>query len=238
MTSTSRSTADISQRKVVLTAGFGLLFIAVLSPFANFFVLEDLVVSANATATANNVIASEGLFRTGIAALVIVVMLDVVVTWALYVLLRPVNSTLAMFVASLRLIYAAVLAAALVNLFDAAQLLGGADYVATVPAEQLHTQAMSSIASFENGWDVGLAVFGLHLVGLGVLLFRSPAFPRFLGGLVILAGGGYLFDSFGRILISDYALTVSVFTFVGEALLIPWFIWMGTKGFSSDSEGS
>ena len=48
--------------------------------------LRALVVPADATATVNSIIASEGLFRSGIAAFLIVIVMDVVVAWALYVL--------------------------------------------------------------------------------------------------------------------------------------------------------
>jgi hypothetical protein len=235
-TITKRPTADISQRKVALIAGLGLLVIELLAPFAQFGVLQALVVPADATATVNNIIASEGLFRSGIAAFLIVIMQDVVVAWALYVLLRPVNRTLALLTAWLRLVFAAVFGYALVNLLDAAQLVGHAERSA-LQTEPLQAQVMSSIASFDNGWvGIGLAIFGLHLLGLGFLLFRSAHFPRFLGVLVVVAGGGYLVDSFGTILVPDYALSIGAFTFVGEALLIFWLFWRAIKGFPSESE--
>ena len=234
-TTTKRPTADISQRKVALIEGLGLLGIALLTPFAQFGVLQALVVPADAAATVNNIIASEGLFRSGIAAFLIVIMLDVVVAWGLYVLLRPVNRTLALLTAWLRLAYAAAFASALVNLLDAAQLVGGAEQSA-LQGEPLQAQVMSSIASFDNGWiAIALAIFGLHLLGFGFLLFRSAHFPRFLGVLVAIAGGGYLADSFTRILIPDFAFTFSLFTFVGEALLIFWLFWRAIKGFPSES---
>jgi hypothetical protein len=233
--STKRPTADISQRKVALAAGVALLFMALLAPFAQFFVLQTLVAPADATATVNNITASEGLFRSGIAAFLIVIMLDVVVAWALYVLLSPVNRTLALLEAWLRLVFAAVFAMALANLLDVAQLLSVAQR-STLQPEQLHAQVMSSLASFSNGWDIALAIFGLHLLGLGSLLFRSAHFPRFLGVLVIVAGGGYLVDSFAAILVPGHTLTISVFTFVGEALLIFWLFWRAIKGLPSASE--
>jgi hypothetical protein len=237
-TTTKRPTADISQRKVALTAAISLLVLALLAPFALFGVLQTLVVPTDAAATVENIIASEGLFRAGIAAFLIVIMLDVVVAWALYVLLRPVNRTLALLTAWLRLAFAAVFASALVNLLDVAQLLGGADGAALQPA-QLQAQVMSSIASFDNGWIViAHAIFGLHLLGLGYLLFRSAQFPRFLGVLVIVAGGGYLVDSFTRILVPDFVFTFSVFTFVGEALLIVWLFYRAIKGFKPSAVAS
>lgn len=235
-TTTRRPTTDVFQRKVALTAAIGLLVMALLAPFAKFGVLQDLVAPADATATVNNIVASEGLFRIGIAAFLIVIMLDVVVAWALYVLLRPVNHTLALLVGWLRLAFAAVFASALANLLDVAQLVGGAERSA-LQGEQLHAQVSSSIASFDNGWvGIASAIFGLHLLGLGALLFRSAYFPRFLGVLVAIAGGGYLVDSFTRILFPDFAFTFSLFTFVGEALLIFWLFWRAIKGFPSGSE--
>ena len=99
---------------------------ALLAPFAQFGVLQTLIVPADAAATTNNIAASAGLFRAAIAAFLLVAILDVVVAWALYVLLRPVNEGLALLVGWLRVVYAAVFAYALVNLFDVAQLVHGA----------------------------------------------------------------------------------------------------------------
>jgi hypothetical protein len=228
---------DVSQRKVALTAAIGLLVMAVLAPLAKFGVLQNLIVPADAAATVENITASEGLFRLAIAALLIVTFLDILVAWSLYVLLRPVNAALALLVGWLRLAAPAVFAVALANLLDVAQLAGGPEGAALQPA-QLQAQVMASIASFDNGWDMSLAIFGLHLLGLGYLLFRSAHFPRFLGVLVVVAGGGYLADSFTRILIPDFAFTFSLFTFVGEALLIFWLFWRAIKGFPSESDPS
>jgi hypothetical protein len=237
-TNTKRPTADISQRKVALTAAISLLFLALLAPLALFGVLQTIVVPTDAAATVENIIASEGLFRIGIAAFLVVIMLDVVVAWALYVLLRPVDRTLSLLVGWLRLVFATVFAMALVNLLDVAQLVGGAERSA-LQGEQIQAQVMSSIASFDNGWIViAHAIFGLHLLGLGYLLFRSADFPRFLGVLVAIAGGGYLADSFGMILFPDFGFTFSLFTFVGEALLIFWLFWRAIKGFPSESDPS
>lgn len=235
-TSMSRPVSDFSRRKVAVIAGLGLLIMAILAPFAVFGVLEALVVPADATATFDNIVASQGLFRSGIAAFLIVIILDVVVAWALYVLLAPVNRILAVLTGWLRLAFAAVFASALVNLLDAAQLVAGAAQ-STLSPDQLHEQVMSSIASFDGGWTaIALAIFGVHLFGLGYLLFRSADFPKFLGILVLVAGGGYLFDSFGTILAPDYSVSIGTFTFVGEALLIFWLLWRAIKGFPSDSE--
>lgn len=227
---------DVSRRKIALVAAISLLVMAVIAPFALFGVLRTLVVPADATATFDNIAAAQGLFRSGIAAFLIVIVLDVVVAWALYVLLAPVNRTLAVLTAWLRLAFAAVFASALGSLLHAAELVASAAE-STLEPNQLHEGVMSSIASFESGWTaIALAIFGVHLLGLGYLLFRSADFPKFLGVLVIVAGVGYLFDSFGTILVPDYTLSIGTFTFVGEALLIIWLFMRALRGFQSEPE--
>lgn len=223
---TSPSTTDLSPRTVALLGGVGLLCMAILAAFASFGVLQRLVVRADADATLQNIVAHEGLFRAGVAAWLLVVVLDVLVAWALYVVLRPVNEALALFVGWLRLIYAAALASAAAHLVDVAQTMK------TLEPEQ----AMSAIASFENGWKFALAIFGFHLLGLGALLWRATFVPRWLALLVVVAGAGYLVDSFGFILVPGSALAVSEVTFVGEALLIFWLPWRALKGFPNTSE--
>jgi hypothetical protein len=229
MTEAKGQTADQSIRGFALATGLGLLAMALLAPFAQFGVLQTLIVPADAAATTANILASAGIFRAAIAAFLIIAILDIVVAWGLYILLRPTNSSLALLVAWLRVAYAAVFVYALVNLLDVAQLLQGTNAAALSPA-QIEAQVASSIASFNNGWDLALAIFGFHLVGLGALLFKSVDFPKVLGALVAVAGVGYLVDSFGTIVVPDYTLTISVFTFIGEAFLIVWLLKLAIRG--------
>lgn len=233
---TSVASSGVQPRTLAMVAGLGLLVMAILAPIAVFGVLESLVVSGDPVDTFTNIADSQGIFRSGIALLLIVIVLDIVVAWALFVLLRTVNPTVALLTAWLRVAFAAVFAAALVNLLEAAELVAGENESA-LSSDQLHAQVMSLISAFDVGWTgIALAIFGLHLFGLGYLLFKSVDFPKFLGILVIVAGGGYVFDSLGIILIADYDLTVAAFTFIGEALLIFWLGWRAIKGFPSDPD--
>jgi hypothetical protein len=220
---------DHSQRRVALAAAFSLLAMALLAGFAQFGVLASVIVPTDAAATTHNIAASIGLFSAAIAAFLVVAVLDVVVAWGLYVLLRPVQARVALLVGGLRVVYAAAFAYALLDLVDVARLLNGAA-AATLQSDQVQAQVAASVTGFRAGWDLALAVFGLSLVGLGGLLVRSADFPRLLGGLVILAGAGYLADSIGRTLVTGYTLTISTFTFIGEVLLIVWLFKLAITG--------
>jgi hypothetical protein len=227
----SRLTGDKSQRRVALATAFSLLLMALLAPFAQFGVLKTLIVPADAAATTSNIAASLGLFQAAIVAFLIVAILDVVVAWGFYLLLRPVDECLARLVGSLRVVYAALFAFALFNLVAAAGLVQHAAGTA-LQSGPVQTQVAAAVASFDTAWHLALGIFGLHLVGLGALLSMFAA-PRLLAALVVLAGVGYLADSIGTIFVADDRLTISTFTFVGEALLIFWLFWRAARGLRS-----
>jgi hypothetical protein len=89
---------------------------------------------------------------------------------------------------------------------------------------------------FTDAWNIGLAIFGVSLLIVGYLVFKSGYLPKFLGILVVIAGLGYLIDNLGKLLSPNYNITLSMFTFIGEVLLIFWLLWRGIKGFDKGSE--
>jgi len=228
-TKTSWSITNLSRQRAAWIAGIALLLMAVLAPIAQFGVLENLIVPEDASTTVSNIVASPGMFQIAGVAFVIVALLDVVVAWTLHVVLQGVNRFASLVTAWLRTVYAGVLAIATTNLFEVARV---ATDRASLDASGLQTEVIGSLRSFHIGYEeIGLAIFALHLFGLGYLVYRSADFPRFLGILVVVAGGGYLFDSLGQMLTADFGQSVAQFTFVGEALLIFWLFWRAAKGF-------
>ncbi len=221
--------ADVSLRKAARIAGFGLLFMIIPAIFANFFVLEILTVPGDAATTAHNIVANQSLFRIGICSFIIVVVLDVVVAWALNVLLKPVNKSLSLLMAWFRLVYATIFGIALANLFGVLHLLSGADYLTVFGTDQLHAQVMLSLDAFSYGWQIGYVFFGLHLFVLGYLVFKSGYIPRILGVLLIIAGLGYLIDSFAIFLLPNYDAAVGLVTFVGELIFMLWLLIRGAR---------
>jgi hypothetical protein len=228
------SFARISLRTSAIVAGLGLLIMAILAPIASFGIFETLIVPGDATTTANNIVASAGSFRIGICFSLIVAILDIVAAWALYVLLKPVNKSLSLLAAWFRIVYAAILAFALSNLFIVLQLLNGEGYFKAFDIDQLYAQVMLFLNAFTDGWDLGLVIFGLHLLVLGYLAFKSDYNSKILGVLVIIAGLGYTIDSFGKIISPNYSVEISMYTFIGEVLLIFWLLWKGIKGFDKE----
>ena len=83
---------------------------------------------------------------------------------------------------------------------------------------------MLGITAFYDIWYVGQFLFGLHLLLLGYLAYRSGYIPRVLGVLLAIAGLGYAADSLGTVLSQGSWTAISSFTFIGEFLLALWLV--------------
>jgi hypothetical protein len=193
-------------------------------------------VPGDATATANNIMASEGLFRVGIAGDLIMIMCDVALALIFYVLLKPVSNSLALLAAFFRLAQAATLGINLLNLLIVLQLLSGAGYLTVFGTDQLHALVMLFLDAHSIGYSIGLVFFGLSVFVLGYLVFKSGYFPRILGVLLIIASLGYLIDSFANFLLPNYDdygaifdLVVFAPAFIAELSLCLWLLFKGAK---------
>jgi Domain of unknown function (DUF4386) len=218
-----------SARNGALTAGVGLLLIAGLAGFAKVVALDGLVTPGDATRTAADISASPALFRSGIASMVAAAALDVVVAWALYRVFARVNGSMSLLAAWLRLAYAAVFLVAIAQLLDVPRLLAGDTYLGVFSPEQRQAYALARVDTFGDVWNAGLVLFGLHLLLLGYLAYRSRFVPRALGVLLAVAGAGYAFDSGVAVLAPDAVPAVSSVTFLGEFLLALWLVTRGRR---------
>ncbi len=232
---TGRS-VDLSPRKAALVAGFGYLGILVFDTFA-ISQVDGLIVRGDAATTASNIMASESLFRLGIVSWIVVLALDVLVAWALYVFLEPAGRHLSLLAASFRLVFVVIAAGALGSLLSAPHLLGGAGDVTALEPGQLEALVMLSLDPYEFGFNVGFVFFGLHVLCLGYLILKTGYVPRFLGVLLVVAAAGYFIDSFASLVSSTYGdnqalfiVFVAVPALVAEYSLAFWLLIKGGKG--------
>ena len=227
---------DISIHHLAKVAGFGYLIIFITGIFANFFVLENLVVAGDAEMTARNIIENDFLFRLGILSFIIMVVFDVLLAWALYVLFIPVNQILSLLSGWLRLVNSAIFGIALYNLFSILNVLSNAEYTKVFDTGQLYARAMLFLDMFNDTWLIGLIFFGFHLFVLGYLIFKSGYISKMIGLLLIVAAMGYLIDSCAHLLLPNYADYKGFFTLIvlipgiiGELSLTFWLLFKGGK---------
>lgn len=211
-------------------AGLLYLVIILMGLFAEVFVRNKLFIPGDATATANNIIHADFLWRLGISADLIMQLCDLPVMIILYYLFKPVSKKLALLNLSFNLIQTAVLVANKLNLLAALFLLGDGTYLKSFTPDQLHSLAYLSIKLHGYGFGVGLIFFGFVCLMEGYLIYKSGYFPKVLGILMAIAGLCYLANSFASILVpelSSFALLLPCI--VAEFGFTLWIIIKGVR---------
>ena len=223
-----RQMSNAIQRTARLV-GLLILIMAVFAPFSMIYVPSTLIVPGDAATTAQNIMASEGLFRLGIASDAVVVLLEIVIVVLLYVLLKPVSKTLSLVAAFSRLAMTVIQGVNLLTHFVVLLLLSGAGYLTVFAPDQLHALGLLFLNAHADVVLIWGLFFSLHLLVLGYLVYKSGYISRIPGVLLIMASLCYLTQGFGNILLPEYK---GIFTAVGllSAVEIALPLWLLIKG--------
>jgi len=220
-----------TNKKTARIAGFLYFIYIVATMFANVS-RTKLIVFGDAIATANNILASEWLFRIGFISDVLAGVLFLLAAWALYVLLKPVNKNIALLFLLLNLGGVAVQCINMLNLFSAVLLLSGADYLKVFQIDQLQTLAMFFLYLYDNGFMIAQFFYAAWLFPLGYLVFKSGYLPKILGIIVMIECFGWLMYPIQFFLFPTYEV-ISYLSFavgfIGEFGLTLWLLIMGAK---------
>ena len=135
--------------------------------YAEFSIYPKLVIPGHIEQTVQNIGAHRGLFAAAIFCYLITFIEDVVVAWALYFLLAPVNKSLSLLTAWFGLIYTAIGLFGLLNLFTIFRVLNTPDYLTLFGSGPLHAQVQLLLSFFRYDWSISLVIFGIHLVLTG-----------------------------------------------------------------------
>ncbi len=198
-------------------------------PFASFSILPKLYSAEDAAQTSQNILAHRSLFAAAIFAFLVNFIGDLVAAWGLYLLLKRVNAAVSMFVAWLRVVFATVGLAALLNLVTAHRLLTRPALLHTLGQDQRNAQVQVAMVAFNSGFAFSLIIFGVYLVLLGWLVYRSGHMPRWLGVVLAINGAGWCIMEAGPYFapwIDFGSLFLATF---GELILLVWLIGWGTR---------
>jgi uncharacterized protein DUF4386 len=157
----------------------------------------------------------------------------VVVAWALFRFFSPVSSGLSRLAAWFRLAYAAIFLLAIGQLAGIPDLVTNDEYSDVFTAEQIQGQTLVKTDAFADLWMAGLILFGIHLLLVGYLAYRSSYVPKLIGVLLLVAGAGYVFDSVVSTVLASPPGSVATVTFLGEFLLAIWLVVRGRTATAS-----
>lgn len=202
------------------------------APFSLIYLPRKLIVPGNAAATANNVLASEMLFRIGILAELVSAVLFIFLIMALYRLLSGVDKNQARLMVGMVLASVAITFVNVLNNIAALILFRGADYLSVFDKPQRETLGMLFLRLHGQGIFVNQILWGLWLLPFGVLVMKSRFLPRILGVLLTVNCFAYIAISFTWLLLPSYANVVFRALFpalLGELWIILWLLIKGVN---------
>ncbi|HET7088681.1 MAG TPA: DUF4386 domain-containing protein [Anaerolineae bacterium] len=223
-------TADTSPLVRARVAGFLYLGLGLFGPFSLLYVPSTLIVRGDAATTAQNLMASESLFRLSIVSALLEAIVYIFVVLALYQLLKPVNKNMAWLMVIFVLLAVPIRMLNELNPLAVLLLLSGADYLKVFTADQLQALVMLFLDLHRHGILVASIFWGFWLLPFGLLVYKSGFLPRILGVLLIIACFGYLVNSLTHLLFPGYGAVVARLATVLYFGELPIVLWLLIKG--------
>ena len=219
-------------KKTARLAGLLYFILALTAIYGSMYVPNQIMVRGDTAATMNNILSHEFLYRTGIFSNLISITLFVFLVYTLYRLLKHSNENQAKLMTGLVLVGIPV--AFLFGVFKivALNIIKG-NLLQSFQPEQLNDLAMVFIKTGSYGSQIITLYWGLWLIPLGLLVYKSGFIPRLLGILLVINGIGYVINCCTALLFPDYLAIVYKYIFVtyfiGEIPLILWLLIVGVK---------
>jgi hypothetical protein len=220
-----------SEKRLARIAGLLYLIVAVCGGFSELYVRSGVKVPGDAATTADNISASATLFRIGALTDLINVACFLVLALVLYGLLKPVSANAALAMLVFNAVSVAIMTANLANHLGALHAATSEDYAGAFGAESSDSLAMLFLDLHSYGYLVAGIFFGLWLLPLGYLLFRSRYAPRALGALVMVGSFGYVADAVTNVLFPTVGETLAPVMVLPSVLAeVSLILWLLVKG--------
>lgn len=211
-------------------AGLLYFLLAIGAIYSYMYVSAKIMVAGDIAASAKNMLANEFLYRTSIAVDVITNVLFVAVVILLYRLLRQVNNFQAKFMAALVIVAIPVSFIGESLAIVALQIFKG-NLLQSFSTEQAQDLAATFLKISSYSGQLTTFHWGLWLIPLGLLVYKSGFIPRIFGILLLINGLGYMIASFTFIVFPGSLSSVSKLVyptyFMGE---VPFILWLLIKG--------
>ena len=213
-------------------AGWYYIAIIVLGLYFIMYIPSKINVSGDVELTFNNLLQHELLFRSGILAHLLSITAFILLVLSLYELLKKVNQRLAKVMAAFVIVQVPVVFIS-EGLRFSALMLAKERFVTSLDLLQRQewVSFLLRIAEYADE-DIAMIFWGLWMIPLGVLVFKSDIIPKLFGVLLVAGGIAYIIQSIGFILVpgsGSYLGFLFVFYAVAEISFAFWLVIKGIK---------
>jgi len=212
-------------------AGLWYLLLIVIGPLRLIYIPSKLFVQGDATASVNNIAAHEMLFRLGIASELAAAVILIFLTLALYRLFVAVDRTLALLV----VIFGGVMPAlvyfvGVVDDFAVLIVVRRADFLSVFDHSQRDALAMLFLKLRDSQNTAAELLWGIWLLPLAVLVYRSRFVPRFLAVWLAIGGLAWIALSMAGTLWPQYQAEVFTLSQPATFCEVAFTLWLLIRG--------
>ena len=219
-------------KKAARIAGAVYLSMVFTAPFTLLYIPNKLIVRGDASATANNILAHQTMFRLAILGDLVTAVIFICLGIALYRLLSGVNKTWTMMMLAFVVVSSTVGFLDTLNNIAALILFRGGDFLTVFDKPQLNALGYLFIRLHSQGTFINELFWGLWLFPFGLLVFRSGFLPRFIGIWLMINCFGYVALSIIALFAPDYyaaAFRWAQPLLFGELAIMLWLLIKGAK---------
>jgi hypothetical protein len=222
-----------SPKRLARIAGILYLCVGIFGGFSEGFVDPKMYVAGNAAVTAGNVVVNSGLVRMGVFAHLLDGTFFVFTAMCLYNLFQHVNKSAARTMLILVVLATGIICVNAVFQFEGLQVATNSYYTNTFGVAGSNALVLLLLDTQHYGTLIAQVFFGLWLVPLGYLAYKSGMFPRWLGMVLITGGFCYLVDLLAAFLLPEISLKIHNFVVIPSAIaeisMVLYLLIIGVK---------
>ena len=222
-----------SSKHLAKIAGVLYLFVGIFGGFAEGFVDPKMYVAGNAVATAGNVLANSGLVRMGVVSHLLDGTFFVFLAMTLYTLLQHVNKSVARAMLILVVLATGIICLNAVFQFEGLRVATDGTYATTFGIAGSNALVLLLLDAQHYGTLIAQVFFGLWLIPLGYLAYKSGLFAKWLGTVLIAGGVCYIIDLLAAFLAPDFGQRIHnmviIPSAVAEISMVLYLLIIGVK---------
>lgn len=213
----------MNKRIIAKTTGWSLIFMTLVAIFSVGYAYQTVYSTEHFSSLKESLISNKVLYQYMLLGIGVILILDLLVSYTLYIYFEKDNKKIALISAIIRVIYTIIFGVATFYLINNLNNEIGNELV------------KQNFRKFEFTWNFGLLIFGLHIILIGILMKLHKGVPKTLWYLTLFAGVSYIVVHFLKLSIpqSEFVGTLEMILAlpmaIGELGLAIWLIIKGGK---------
>lgn len=213
----------MKKRKIAIITGISLMVMAIVAVFVIGYAYAEFDTPGEIELL-NNILQNKGLYLGMLYGFLVIILLDFIVSYTLYKYFEDDHKKMSAISGLIRTIYTIIFVIAVYYLTK------------NINTNELTNQlAKSNFDQFQTIWNVGLVVFGFHIILIGYLMKLHLKIPKILWYITLIAGVSYIVVSLLKLtspnseIVSLFVIMMALPMTIGEMGLAVWLLIKGGK---------